>query len=226
MNESKNAALNTVSSKDQLVEHKNVKIVRRGGTLKVLFVGNSITWHGPKADIGWSGDWGMAASCEEKDYVHRTVAMLDEKYGKVDYCVAQLAVWERDYTHTAEIMEAEYASARDFAADIVIIRIGENINGENHKRESCKPYFVEMIKYLTAKSDARVVVTDSFWKRPALDIPFYEAAAENGYIFCSIGDIENDKRSMALGEYEHRGVSIHPSDYGMELIARRIVGCL
>ena len=36
---------------------------------KVLFLGNSITKHGPKADIDWSGNWGMAASEEAKDDV-------------------------------------------------------------------------------------------------------------------------------------------------------------
>ena len=34
---------------------------------KVLFLGNSITKHGPKADIDWSGNWGMAATAEAND---------------------------------------------------------------------------------------------------------------------------------------------------------------
>ena len=32
---------------------------------KVLFLGNSITLHAPKPDIGWTGNWGMAVSAED-----------------------------------------------------------------------------------------------------------------------------------------------------------------
>ena len=45
---------------------------------------------------------------------------------------------------------------------------------------------------------------------------------ENGYAFCKISDLEEDPATMAIGQYEHRGVSVHPSDLGMELIAKRI----
>lgn len=33
-----------------------------GGNFKVLVYGNSIALHVPKADIGWTNSWGMAAS--------------------------------------------------------------------------------------------------------------------------------------------------------------------
>ena len=48
---------------------------------RILFLGNSITLHGPKADIGWTGNWGMAASAEDKDYVHLVSGALARHTG-------------------------------------------------------------------------------------------------------------------------------------------------
>ena len=86
---SKNAAANTVSADNQVRVNDYVSIYKRGGVKKVLFFGNSITRHEPALHIGWTGDWGMAASSIEKDFVHIVVDELDKKYGKVDYCIAQ-----------------------------------------------------------------------------------------------------------------------------------------
>ena len=62
---------NTVDSKSQLKETEMVKFDRpEGNGIRVTFVGNSITLHGVKPDIGWNNAWGMAASAKEKDYVH------------------------------------------------------------------------------------------------------------------------------------------------------------
>ena len=44
------------------------------GEFKVLIYGNSIALYGPKADIGWTNCWGMAASAAEKDFAHLVVA--------------------------------------------------------------------------------------------------------------------------------------------------------
>ena len=48
---------------------------------KMLFLGNSITLHGPAPEIGWTGDWGMAASAREKDYVHQLLDRVSKSSG-------------------------------------------------------------------------------------------------------------------------------------------------
>ena len=69
--------------------------------LKILFVGNSITKHSPKADIGWYNDCGMAASSVEKDYVHLLVKKVMQYDPNVSYGIAQVAQYERTFFENA-----------------------------------------------------------------------------------------------------------------------------
>lgn len=221
---SKNELANSVSAQNQLNGNPNIAYEPCEGGLKVLFVGNSITRHGYKPDIGWYGDWGMAASSKEKDYVHVAISMLEEKYGKMDVCITQGAEWERGYENTPTVLKEKYSEARNFQADIVIIRIGENM--PKGSAPDCKPQFAEMIEFFASKDGARVVVTDSFWRNDARDNMIREIAEEKGYTFCHICDLEEDESNMAIGQFEHKGVARHPSDKGMENIAKRIVSAI
>ena len=38
--------------------------------VKVIFIGNSITFHGPAPEIGWMHSHGIASSQKNNDYVH------------------------------------------------------------------------------------------------------------------------------------------------------------
>jgi hypothetical protein len=68
---------------------------------RILFLGNSITLHGPKADIGWTGNWGMAASSEDKDYVHLVTSALARAYRiEPQIMVENIADFERNYATT------------------------------------------------------------------------------------------------------------------------------
>jgi hypothetical protein len=45
----------------------------------ILFMGNSITRNVPVPELGWTGDWGMAATSRDKDYAHQTIRLLKER---------------------------------------------------------------------------------------------------------------------------------------------------
>ena len=117
-------AQNTVPSKNQ-----NAKTVyfdeKHSGRPRIAFIGNSITLHNPKAEIGWYGSWGMAASCEENDYLHIVMSKIREKYPEASYCILSGALWERNYK-TIDL-EKSYREAKDFQPDIIITAIAENI---------------------------------------------------------------------------------------------------
>lgn len=74
--------MDDVRKNDVPSEHQTEKNVvcdaRNEGNVKILFVGNSMTYHGKNVSIGWNNEWGMAASAKEKDYVHRLCDMLSE----------------------------------------------------------------------------------------------------------------------------------------------------
>ena len=216
---SQNELKNNVSAAEQLKNTGPVRFEGDGEGYRILFIGNSITLHGYKPDIGWYGDYGMAASAKEKDYVHVFARMAEQKCGKVSFCIAQLSAWERDHTSDT-ILEERYAAARAFDADLIIVRIGENM--PKGSAPDSRPYFDAMIRFFKQRPAQRVIITDSFWRNDARDAMIREIAADNGYDFCRIGDLENDPTSMAIGQYEHRGVSLHPSDLGMERIAARL----
>lgn len=212
---------NSVSAAGQ-IEKSTRLLVEGEGKTKILFVGNSITRHGPAPEIGWNGDYGMAASAKEKDYVHVLLSLLEEPLGGVTAGICNAADWERGFRER-NLLEEAFSEVRDFAADIVIVRLGENIPPD--MLQTSRPYFDEMIRHFAHRARL-VVITDSFWRNDLRDAILRDVAKDGGYVFCSIVDLEQDERNMALTEYEHRGVAGHPSDRGMEEIAKRIAAAI
>ena len=106
---------NTVPAQGQLSQ--DARIRGAGDTSpRILFLGNSITLHGPKADIGWTGDWGMAASEPEKDYVHQTVRMLRAENPGLSWRIGQLADWERAFWLDRQGLD-DFQCLRDWQPD-------------------------------------------------------------------------------------------------------------
>lgn len=196
---------------------------------KILFLGNSITLHGPAPAIGWHGNWGMAASAREKDFVHLVTNSISKAVGAVpETMVKNVAQFERQYA-TYDVA-ASLKEAFDFKADLVILAIGENVPGLTS--EEAKAQFAAGVKRLLQglKADHRptIVVRSCFWPNQAKDQILQQACAEAGGIFVDIGRLSKDEANYARAErdYPHKGVASHPGDRGMQAIADAILQAL
>ena len=216
---------NNVSSKGQLPEDKYVTYIGNKAAKRcILIVGNSITRHAPKAEIGWHGDFGMAASCEEKDYVHLLASRI---LAREDACIMvhQLATWERECTEDTGLAYAK--ASHDFHADTVIFRLGENIKSPTGEGALAlmEKAFSTLADYICPEG-ARVIFTTCFWRHGVVDEAIRAVAKKRGISLVELGDLGDDDRYMAVGLFEHRGVAMHPGDLGMAMIAERIYKAL
>jgi alpha-galactosidase len=196
---------------------------------KVLFLGNSITKHGPKADIEWSGNWGMAASAEARDYVHLVTAGLAAKAGAApETMVKNIADFER--AHAGYDIAGKLREAIDFQADLIIVAIGENVPALKTPEEQAA-FQESATKLLTALKAGRqpvLLVRSCFWKNSAKDQALRQASTAAGGRFVDISALSSDESHFARSErpFKNAGVANHPGDKGMAAIAAALLEAL
>lgn len=212
---------NTVKAENQLKVSDCVRIINPEGTGKrIMFVGNSITLHGIKEEIGWYIECGMAASKPENDYVH----IIMDEVNKIDdsvFCICQLSTWEREYKNGKE-KHKQLQKAREFDADIIIMRFVENCPAANLDSKVFKNQYDALLGFLNKSGKAKAIITTGFWRHPA-DASIIEYAKENKLSLVELGDLGELDEMKAIGLFEHEGVANHPGDIGMKNIAERIL---
>ena len=193
---------------------------------KVLFLGNSITLHGPAPKIGWVGNWGMAASAADKDFVHIVTRWLAKTSGvEPETMVKNIAAFERQYADYD--LQANLKDASDFKADLVIVAIGENVPGLGSEKEKTR-FEASVEKLLNqVRGDRRptIIVRSCFWPNQAKDEALRQACQQVGGTFVDISGLSKDESNYARSErdFQHAGVAAHPGDRGMQAIADTIL---
>ena len=106
--------------------------------IRIFFWGASTTKHSPSPSIGWYNDWGMAASAEENDYVHKLVSYLEEEFypSKVSFEVIAASTWDnaltsetdatKDWTTHSQYVEIE-TLIKDFRPNIIVTAMTGNM---------------------------------------------------------------------------------------------------
>ena len=213
---------NTVKAENQLAKDQFITFINPEGKGKrVLFVGNSITRHGILHEIGWHNDWGMAASSMENDYVHLVAKNILQQDSDASFCICQAAEWEMNYDNGEKVLE-KFQAARDFQADVIIMRLLENCPRDHFDSKLFQQEYGKLISYLNCTGNAKIIITTGFWKHVA-DDAVRECALKHGYSLVELNDLGEDDSMKALGLFEHDGVANHPGDKGMQAIADRIL---
>ena len=197
-------------------------------SFKILTYGNSIMNHSPAPDIGWYGSWGMAASAKEKDYVHRLIYYMQQKFGEEsithEYGGA-VATFERAVPASDETADLSghisglVATAAAEQPDIITVQIGENVNTSPTvaSYENAMRQFVTALK--EAAPDALIVVCTPFWGGDNLIAGMTNVAEEFDLPLALVHTLNTDE-NKAIGQFEHAGVAAHPGDTGMDNIAK------
>lgn len=203
-------------------------MVQAADAQKILFLGNSITLHGPNKGIGWDGNWGMAASAAEKDYVHLVAQGLQTGGAAPQTMVRNIATFERQYASYNDDALVKETSA--FGADLIVVAIGENVPALTN--ETCKVQLAEktaaLLKRIRGEGKPLIVVRSCFWANAAKDEALKQACQAVGGVYVDISRLGQDEANFARSErdYPHKGVANHPGDKGMRAIADAIVNAV
>ena len=195
---------------------------------RILFLGNSITLHPPRAEVGWTNNWGMAASAVEKDYVHilaRSISGITKTSPVL--MIENIADFERQYA-TYDL--ARLKKAVDFKADTVVVAIGENVPpvGSEESKAKFRESVLKLLTALSIASHPTIIVRSSFWPDKNKDEILRNVCAEVGGVFVDISALSKDESNYARSErsYAHGGVAAHPGDRGMQAIADALLAAM
>lgn len=201
---------------------------------KILFLGNSITLHGPNASLGWSGNWGMAATEESKDYVHTLTTAINTTIGGSVTVAANGTGGADNVINIADIFErnyATYANSRlqtqiDYQSNLVILQFGENMAtvSTEEQKAAFKSSLETLLNGLRDSSNPNIFVTSYIISANAtVDAIKQEVCAEDPTHrrFVDLSAFRSDLTNYARSEgvFFNSGVAGHPGNKGMQYIA-------
>lgn len=183
----------------------------------VLILGNSIVRHPVNPGLGWYGDWGMAASSIDSDFVHILMRDIHQKDTSAVVRFLNIADFETGYT-TYPLSNLD--SLKN--PDMLILRISENVDDNAAVGNNFYSHYASLVSYLTPKKEQVKVIVDGFWPKAYVNDIIKTYAKDSSYPYVENRDLFSDATNQAGSQFANPGVAIHPSDKGMRMIAGRI----
>lgn len=183
----------------------------------ILIMGNSITFSAANPSIGWNGSWGMAASTEEKDYVHLLAAKF--KQSNAQAVVQATNISQFELNSATYDFDKELKSYRDSKPDLLIIRIGENVDSKFDSVAFAKRYQALLAYMKTENPNLKILAAGSFWP----DRDYINVILSRYTPYVSLSFLGNNTSNYAFDmKNVSDAVKGHPGDKGMQGIAETI----
>lgn len=198
---------------------------------KYVAIGNSVTIH--EVNELWPGNWGMAATAPENDYVHILSNLIEKNTGySVETTVLSCKAWELSVER--ENMLSQYDSIPE-DADLITIQTGENVTLDMENLQEDYETFFDFIR--SKAPDAQILVLgEVLWPNPVIEQAKQNACTEYNMKFINMNEFlsgYDDMYKSSLGEIivgesgstytiTNDAVAAHPNDAGMEKIAEII----
>ena len=185
----------------------------------VVILGNSITYAPANPSIGWNANWGMAALAPEKDYVHLLTAKFKQQNTNAIINAKNIAEFEVNYA--TYDFDAQLKTYRDSKPDLLILRIGENVQSTFDSVLFTKRYQALIAYMKTDNPQLKVLAVGSFWSEPNKDYINNIMSRYTPYI--SLSSLSANGSNFAFDmQGVSDGVKQHPGDKGMQAIANMI----
>lgn len=179
----------------------------------VLFLGNAITLAPPGPAYQWTGNWGMAATVADSDYVHIVTRKLR---GPAPNCLIAIKnIDEFEFHFNSYDIGTELRASLDSKPDLVVVRIGENVDPD-FDREAFNKRYAALINYIKSNDpNATIFAVGSFWSgKAAVDTIMKRYSA-----YASLSKLGQDMSNYSWGMYPNKSVQLQPCNKGMKAIA-------
>ncbi|MFA6087045.1 SGNH/GDSL hydrolase family protein [Mucilaginibacter sp.] len=182
----------------------------------VLILGNSITYSPANPTVGWACNCGMAASMPDSDYVHLLTRNFKESNSNSTVAVKNIAAFELEFT--TYDFDAELKALRDAKPDLIVIRIGENVQKDKFDAATFEKRYAALLTYLkTGNENVQILAVGSFWGNGPVDAIMLKHSA-----FIALQPLGLNMSNYAWGLFADHGVQSHPDDKGMRNISNAI----
>jgi hypothetical protein len=189
----------------------------------ILILGNSITKHAPRPQVGWYGNWGMAASVQSKDFSHIIGTALKAQ-------VTPVNISDFEMSHTVfDLKNLEKYFVQ--TPDLIIIKLGENVLQTTDFDKS----FTKFISFIKDKAPhAKIVIAGTFWQNDPVNKVLVAESQSRKIPFVKLQQLDTQVNKSFIGEdvfsadglkykISDQGVANHPGDAGMKNIADLIL---